>query len=243
MNRWAIIAVILTAAGAVAAASVMWMYSLRVSESPVQSLTPGVVVTATQTQAFWMMGGCPCQGWVGGSAPRADADRLSIHQALERVEEYLSTRFGRGFAVREIMEFKNNFYAVIIEESTGVGAFELIIDPYTGIVSPEPGPNMMWNRKYGMHYTMMGLGAEPTAEMPLGPEDAKRLAEEYLSRRFNGEVLVLEPVKFYGYYTLDYELNGEVHGMLSVNGYTGDIWYHSWHGAFIRELELNGDKH
>lgn len=28
--------------------------------------------------------------------------------------------------------------------------------------------------------------------------------------------------------------NGK-YGMLSVNGYSGDIWYHTWHGMFISE--------
>jgi hypothetical protein len=25
--------------------------------------------------------------------------------------------------------------------------------------------------------------------------------------------------------------------MLSVNGYSGDVWYHTWHGMFISEAE------
>jgi hypothetical protein len=27
--------------------------------------------------------------------------------------------------------------------------------------------------------------------------------------------------------------------LLSVNGYTGDVWYHSWHGEFVRMEEYN----
>ena len=38
---------------------------------------------------------------------------------------------------------------------------------------------------------------------------------------------------FYGYYTLHTLKSGQVEGMLSVNGYSGAVWYHSWHGAFI----------
>jgi hypothetical protein len=30
----------------------------------------------------------------------------------------------------------------------------------------------------------------------------------------------------------------QVYGMLSVNGYTGDVWYHTWHGDFIDMTEL-----
>jgi len=26
--------------------------------------------------------------------------------------------------------------------------------------------------------------------------------------------------------------------MVSVNGYTGQVWYHSWHGTFIQMKDL-----
>jgi len=29
--------------------------------------------------------------------------------------------------------------------------------------------------------------------------------------------------------------------MLSVNGYTGQIWYHTWHGAFVDMSEHEHD--
>ena len=27
--------------------------------------------------------------------------------------------------------------------------------------------------------------------------------------------------------------DGEIEGMLSVHGSSGDVWYHSWHGDFV----------
>jgi len=27
--------------------------------------------------------------------------------------------------------------------------------------------------------------------------------------------------------------------MLSINGYTGDVWYHNWHGDFIQMKEFD----
>jgi len=35
--------------------------------------------------------------------------------------------------------------------------------------------------------------------------------------------------------------DGQVSGMLSVNGYTSQVWFHSWHGTFIsmQSLEEN----
>jgi len=50
------------------------------------------------------------------------------------------------------MQFESNYYAIVMEQSTGLGAFELLADPQTGAVFPEMGPNMMWNTKYSpMH--------------------------------------------------------------------------------------------
>ena len=44
---------------------------------------------------------------------------------------------------------------------------------------------------------------------------------------------------FPGYYTIDVTRDGKVAGMLSVNAYSGQVWYHGWHGAFIQEKELH----
>ena len=44
-------------------------------------------------------------------------------------------------------------------------------------------------------------------------------------------------MQFYGYYTLDFEKDGRIAGMLSVNGYSGQVFLHTWHGTFIEEAE------
>ncbi|HEV2356482.1 MAG TPA: hypothetical protein VGZ23_02565 [bacterium] len=55
-----------------------------------------------------------------------------------------------------MMEFSNNFYVAVKNKVTGEGAFELLVDRYTGFVRPEP-QNMMWNTKYG-HMAWGGAG-------------------------------------------------------------------------------------
>jgi len=155
--------------------------------------------------------------------------RLSIEEVKSILDAYL-TKLNNNFAVKEIMEFQNNFYAIVIEKDTKIGAFELLVNPYSGIISPEPGPNMMWNTKYGMH------GYTTSSNMNINPEEAKKLALNYLKQYFSN-VQVEEPTQFYGYYTLDFKVNDKIYGMLSVNGYTGQVWYHSWHGEFIQEME------
>ena len=49
------------------------------------------------------------------------------------------------------------------------------------------------------------------------------------------------PDPFYGYYTLHFLKDGRIEGMLSVHGNTGQVWYHSWQGDFVRMTEHHED--
>jgi hypothetical protein len=60
--------------------------------------------------------------------------------------------------VTEVMEFTNNYYAEVEEKDTGIGAMELLIGRPGSRVYQEPGPNMMWNTKYGMMSGSGGYG-------------------------------------------------------------------------------------
>src|SRR5215212_11513998 len=61
-------------------------------------------------------------------------------------------------SVGEVMEFANNYYAEVKERDTGIGAMELLINRPGSRVYAEPGPNMMWNNKYGMMAGGRGMG-------------------------------------------------------------------------------------
>lgn len=95
---------------------------------------------------------------------------------------------------------------------------------------------MMWNLKYGMH-SQIPL-SQNDIDMDIGKDDARGLAERYLARTNTGEIAGDEVEKFYGYYTI-HTLNddGSIAGMLSVNGFTGDVWYHNWHVLFTGMTE------
>lgn len=136
------------------------------------------------------------------------------------------------------MEFDQNFYALIKEKDTGIGAFELLVDKSTGAVGFERGPDMMWNTKYGMggRFGDIGFGGATTA-MSVTPQRATDIAQRWLDRRGSG-YSPGTPDVFYGYYTLHFEKASQVDGMLSVNGATGQVWFHSWHGKFIQGREL-----
>lgn len=180
-----------------------------------------------------MMGG----GW-GNYNPDPNAKPITIDQAGDAVQSYLKAYYGDRLVLTEIMDFAWNYYAGVEEKGTGIHATELLIDKYTGRVSPEMGPNMMWNAKYspmgGMMGGMMGgyRGGLPTANMTVSSAQAKTLAQQYLDTNLPG-LTVADADTFYGYYTLHTLKDGEIEGMLSVNGYTGAVWYHTWHGPFL----------
>lgn len=176
----------------------------------------------------------------------------SLEQIQASLEEYLAELGNPDLVVREIMRFENNSYAVILEKSSGMGAMELLIDPFSLRVFPEYGPSRMWNIKYGMMTgTTLGFGRKigcgsgfglvplDTAndEMELTKTEAAALATEYLNEVMAGVELEGDGVTFYGYYTFDYQQDGKPAGMLSVNGSSGQIWLHTWHGTFLDEWE------
>ncbi|MBM3143821.1 MAG: hypothetical protein FJ010_02395 [Chloroflexi bacterium] len=210
-------------------------------------------------------------GMMGGYGRLTNAEPLSVDESREAVEAYLtaygeddpSAGSGQALAIKEIMIFEYNAYAIVVEESTGIGAFELLVDPATKAVYPEYGPNMMWNLKYGMHsgrgfggYGMMGgfgrghgmMGGYGyysdesyldtlSAEMPISAEKAAQIAQDYLDAYEPGVEVTDEVTAFYGYYTIDLEKDGLIVGMLSVNGYSGQVFPHTWHGDFIEMSE------
>jgi hypothetical protein len=205
---------------------------------------------------FGMMGAGGGYGF-GMTGPGAypvqpGTEQLTMVQAADAVNRYLGTFWGGDLVVAEVMEFDNHFYAAAKEKSSGIYAFEVLVDKWTGAVVPEPGPNMMWNTKYGhMGAGMMGGGmmgspswgwggrqgfrnwSESNKDMSVSPEAARKYAQEFLDQRLPGTQAEDDADAFYGYYTLHVERDGKTIGMLGVNGYTGWVWYHEWHGKFI----------
>jgi hypothetical protein len=265
-----------------------------------------------------MMGGHGGYGMMGpsmmggyGYGVSNDVEPLTVGEAREAVESYLTSFGDSDLVIEEIMIFDNNAYAIIVEESTGIGAFELLVDPVTKAVFPEYGPNMMWNLKYGMMssfggYGMMGPGMmmggsgygsmmmgntgfggmsgqgksdamsgsedmdmnnvdseemdgsedmdatdmmggdgsgdsmttfDVSSELPVTPEEALETAQSYLDQYYPGVEISDEITAFYGYYTIDTQTDGEIVGMLSVNGFTRQVFPHTWHGEFIEMVE------
>jgi hypothetical protein len=212
-------------------------------------------------RGYGMMDGQRGYGMMGPYGNNtANRTPLTIDQAKTAAEKYLAALKNPDLSIADVMIFNNNAYVAVKETSTGKGAFELLVDPASQIAYPEHGPNMMWNVKYGAlnHQNMMGgygggmMGrggmmdaydgnstpsAGSSAEMSVTAEQAVQYAQKYLDANITGATAANDPMQFYGYYTLDYTRNGKVAGMLSVNGFTGQAFLHTWHGTFIEEAQ------
>lgn len=171
-----------------------------------------------------------CGGYDYGTATNEESIPLTIEKASDSVEKYLATTGIKDLSIAEVIEFEKNFYASIKEKNTGNYAFELLVNKYTGVVYPEMGPNMMWNTKYGH------MQWNNPAEATITKEQAVTFAQAYLDKEPAG-LKTGDADNFYGYYTIEVLKGGKISGMLSVNAYSGAVWYHNWHGAFVKILE------
>jgi len=168
---------------------------------------------------------------------------LTIKEAHQAVERYLAAQELDALEITEVMEFERNFYAIAQEHDTGIGAMELLVDKQTGAVGPEMGPNMMWNDRYGMHGRggmMGGFRRSSTEGNSISDAEAAAIAQRWLDANRPGVTVDEHADPFYGYYTFHTleEDHGEIEGMLSVHGDTGRVWYHTWHGDFIRMFQF-----
>lgn len=211
----------------------------------------------------YMTPGMMGEGMGGMMAPFGGAGLLGIEPpSLSEVEdvldEYVAALGEEELTVGEIMVFDNHAYAQIVEESTGIGAMEVLVDPVTLAVTPEPGPNMMWNLRYGhmAGSAMMGgfghsavgyegmqsmieawPGPDVENDMPISAQEAVRSAQRYLDAYLHGAEADGHVDPFYGYYTLHINRDGETVGMLSVNGHSGQVFVHTWHGDLLETSE------
>jgi len=198
--------------------------------------TPGAMMSNNNLGGMWS--NCYPSGMMGGATQgTAQGKTLTLTQAQQRVQQYIAQYGTTTLAIDEVMEFQNNFYAIVKDKPTGHGAFEVLVNKVTGAVFPEYGPAMMWNTQYGMVRGMMGY-QQSTGPMTITPTQATQIAARWLQQHQAGATTET-PDQFPGYYTMHILKNGKVTGMLSVNGFTGQVWYHTWHGAFIQMKDLH----
>jgi hypothetical protein len=165
-----------------------------------------------------MWGSMGTMGMMGFTA--ATATPITESDAQQRLETF-AAGCGADVHVADVMAFGSNYYAQLVD-GNGTGLGEVLVDRYTGAVSPEPGPNMMWNSRWGA-----GTGSDTRYDQAA----AQQLATTFLAGYLPGATVTVG-LAFPGYYTFDFG-RGQVEGMLSVNAATGEIWVHTWHGPAL----------
>jgi len=186
-----------------------------------------------------------CGGWGGhghggycgyGTAPiYGTTTPLTISQAVTAANEYLTSLNNPNLAIAKVQEYAVNFRFVLYEKNTGIGAYEMTINKYTGYVYPGMGPSVTWNTKYGIvNGALTVYNATATSTMPVKAAQAQSFAQQYLSTVMPATT-VGTTTPFYGYYNVEVLSGGNTYCVLSVNGYTGQIWCQAWQGSFIQE--------
>ncbi len=74
--------------------------------------------------------------------------------------------------------------------------------------------------------------------MPVKADQAIKNANDFLAQAFPGAQAADDPATFYGDHRMDFSNDGKALGMLSVNGYSGQVWLHTWHGDFVSEKQI-----
>lgn len=164
-------------------------------------------------------------------------EKMSVEEVEDAVNVYLGS-FNDFLEISDIFIYvDSDYYVSIKEKETGKGAMELLINPYTGDIYPEYGPNMMWNKKYGMHRNLWYSKSRVSRDIAL--EYANQYVQSFIRPDY---IVENEGHEFYGYYTFHVNKGGQTVGMLSVNDETGDVWYHTWHGELDEIISHHDDE-
>jgi hypothetical protein len=89
------------------------------------------------------------------------------------------------------------------------------------------GRGMMGN------YSSNAALADVSAMLTVTSAQALQAAQQYLDSAMPGTKTAADADPFYGYYTIDILRDGKTVGMLSVNGFSAQVFLHTWHGTFI----------
>jgi hypothetical protein len=185
----------------------------------------------------WTGSGCSIGPWTETGAGREPIDDAEVERIAT---QFIASYGGDHLEIAEIVVFGNHLYVEAREPDTNRYAFEFLIDRYTGRAAPEPGPNMMWNLKYGgMSQWMMGqrlYSIDEETSTVITADQARERAQAYLDRVHSGLTIGEHAAAYYGYYTLHTLRDGVIAGMLSVNETTGEVWPHTWHGEYLGTL-------
>jgi len=142
-------------------------------------------------------------------------------KAYSAILDFLSP-LGGNLQVSEIWEYETAFLAEI-SDTTGQRAFDLLVDKFTGAVSPQMGLSMMMNASYGRSLFKIHRAAR---RLKLSPEEATSIAQAFVDKNalpYSLQAPQLYP-GFYKFHTTDPGTPAGLGLDIMVNGYGGGIW-------------------
>ena len=193
--------------------------------------SPNNTVTPVGYQSGHMGPGMMGPGMMGNMMAiyYPDSKPINQDQALKNMQNFARQYYGQNIEIEDFMAFSSNYYVVLKDTNSSKKIAEALVDRYSGLAYPEPGPNMMWNTLYGAGRAQAGNSGYDLA-------GAQKLARGFLAGYLPG-AQIQESHEMPGYYTFDFGRN-DTESMLSVNAYNGQIWVHTWHGSYLGEMNV-----
>lgn len=151
-------------------------------------------------------------------------------QVLSIAKAYVQV-LNQDLRIAEIHEYSDSYEVELKESKTENKAFEFMISKNEGYIFIEMGPNVMWNNKYG-HMNWRG-----TKNTPITAEQAAKAAQDYVNQQMGNAYTLEQPEAAPGYYEFMILKDGKDYAELDVNGYTGQVWFESWHGPILKTIE------
>lgn len=191
-------------------------------------------------------------GLRGNTTTNENVTPLTTEQAYQAGSNYLATLNLPDLMISEVIVFDNVAVVRVLEQSTGIGAFDLFVDPISQSVIPTMGPSTAWNIKYGsivpvgmMHGWMANQGTltvptNVTADMVVTAGQAVTDAQAYLDNANTGATADTSAQAFFGYYSIKVMKDGNVIGILSVNGTSGQVFMPNWFGNYVTSQDYTG---
>jgi hypothetical protein len=160
-----------------------------------------------------MMGNTIAYGYLGVFNPVTTPE-----EARTVIQGFISLAYS-NLAISELWEY-GAVYKAELSDTNGAKAFDLMVDRFTGAVSPEMGMSMMLNASYGRGlYRTSAFGTN----LILTQQQAEDIAQQFVVKNALG--YTLDPPEVYpGYYKFHTKAGAALGMDIMVNGYNGGIW-------------------
>lgn len=172
-----------------------------------------------------MMGNTIAYGYLGVFNPVTTPE-----EARTVIQGFIDLAYS-NLSISELWEY-GAVYKAELSDTTGAKAFDLLVDKFTGAVSPEMGMSMMMNASYGGGlYRTSPFGAN----LILTAQQATDIAQAFVGKNALGYTLDA-PEIYPGYYKFHTKAGAALGMDIMVNGYNGGVWMNTLLGLPLNKF-------